>query len=474
MSVGDAHAEHDLYEFAASLEPDDLDDAAISACEAAILDHFACALIGMELPWTRTLRSVLAADPSFACPAHLQVAGQPASARIYGAPELVSPFVAALVNGTATHGIDLDDLYFPAMSHPGCVINPASFALAPALGCSGPELLTAVAAGYEVMCRLGQATGMTGGDRGLHATGQQGPVGAAVAATKLFGGDACQIESAVGLAVSFGGGIKAFQAGPGMVKRLHAGRAASSGLFAAQLARHGFDGPHMPLSSTFGFINVFAMSGRTDFGALSCGLGDHFAVQDIYFKPYPACGALHGSLAAIEQLVSAHPIDPARVARIDVGTSKRAASQNSIPQPIDVLSAQYSMEYSVALGLLGQARDGRRFLVVNTDEDAVARDLAQRVFVHVDDRAEAAFPLSNEADVHVRLDDGTLLQQYGQCNEHTSRGWDVAAAKFGLLMRDVLTQGSTEDLAKAVRALRSGGRPLDCLDAISLTNANAT
>jgi 2-methylcitrate dehydratase PrpD len=140
------------------------------------------------MDWTRRVRGVVAAGGAAAAAAAASNGDTgPGSAVIYGDPTPVSAEVAALVNGTAGHGFDFDDLHLPTMSHPGCVVIPAAIAMALERGADGRALLAAVAAGYEPMLRAGMAAGLRYGELGFHATGVLGPLGSAVAAAKLLG-----------------------------------------------------------------------------------------------------------------------------------------------------------------------------------------------------------------------------------------------------------------------------------------------
>jgi len=55
------------------------------------------------------------------------------------------------------HAFEADDVYIPAIHHPGAVVVPAALATAEREGSSGKELIAAVVAGYEVMNRIGRA-----------------------------------------------------------------------------------------------------------------------------------------------------------------------------------------------------------------------------------------------------------------------------------------------------------------------------
>jgi 2-methylcitrate dehydratase PrpD len=457
--------EEALVDFVGALRFDDLPGTAVEATLALVLDQFTCCLIGLEMDWTRRLRGVVAVGGA-AVPAAAEAAsgdgGATGAARIYSDPTPVSAEVAALVNGTAGHGFDFDDLHLPTMSHPGCVVIPAAIAIAIARGADGRELLAAVAAGYEPMLRTGMAAGLRYGELGFHATGVLGPLGSAAAAARLL--DDAPVVDAIGLAASMGAGIKAFnEVGPGMVKRLHAGRAAEGGILAARLAAAGYEGPRRALTARFGLTRVLAMGEEADTGALDRALGEPFLVEDVYIKPYAACGGVHGAVRAAELLYKETPLREADVTAVTVGVPPRAIAQNSNPEPVDLMAAQYSTEVCVAIALLGGATDPDCFVAAGGDPDDPARRLARRITLRLDPEAEAAYPDPVEGSVEVALASGEVLTSRAGSSPATSRGWAVAAAKFEAVAASRLTPERRAGLLAAVEALAEGGPVAACL-----------
>jgi len=129
-----------------------------------------------------------------------------------------------------------------------------ALAVAQERGIGGRDLLAAVVAGSEVMIRIGRATKHNNEGRGFHAPGTTGPFGGAVAVGRLLKFDAATMTNALGIAGSLSCGLLEFaRSGTGaMVKRLHLGRAAESGVLAASLAEEGFTGPQSVLEGPFG------------------------------------------------------------------------------------------------------------------------------------------------------------------------------------------------------------------------------
>jgi len=445
-----------LIDYLAGLRFADLPPDVVVGAQAAVLDHLACLTYGMDQPWLKSVRDAL-----------LPGGASEGTAPVFWTGRRATPGDAAFVNGTAAHGFELDDIYY--RTHPGSVVISAAMAC---LGGprDGRELLTAVVAGYELIGRVARSIGVAHSDLGFHTMGVVGPFGAAAAAAHVRGFDADHWHSAVGIAASFGSGIKAFVHGPGMVKRLHAGHASKNGALAADLAAAGFDGPEQPLEGRFGFCRVFAPA-DSDLLRLSEGLGRDFAVGDVYLKPYSCCGALHGVIRAVEALVADDDFGIDDVVSVAIGTTSHGM-QKSQPHPVDVMTTQYSLESGAVLALLGRAGDPTSFRpeVVTTGE--AGRVLA-RVQVCVDDEAESHFPESLDSRVTVALRDGRQLSAYGVGHAQGDRNltpherWDAATRKFHRLATDHLSAGERDDVVAAVEGLADGASTEELVDLLA-------
>src|SRR5690242_18705264 len=164
-------------------------------------------------------------------------------ATVFGDTKTWTPAVAALLNGALGHSLDFDDTHADSSLHPSAPVVPAAFAVGELVGASGREVLTAIVAGYEVCCRLGQALDPTSHyGRGFHPTCTAGTFGAAAAAAKLFGLSKEQIVSAFGVSGSQAAGSLQFLINGAWNKRFQVGAAAMNGVIAATLARNDFAG----------------------------------------------------------------------------------------------------------------------------------------------------------------------------------------------------------------------------------------
>jgi 2-methylcitrate dehydratase PrpD len=268
-----------------------------------------------------------------------------------GAPTLRAAD-AALVNGTSSHAFELDD-YHNAKLHPGAVVVPAALAVAEKLGCDGTRLVTAIAAGYEVMIRTSLALNPSAARlRGWHLTGVCGPFGAAAACAVLMGLDAEHTAWALGLAGTQGAGVWAFNADGAMSKRLHAGKAAHSGVLAAELAALGFTGPTRIYEFEDGGV-LKAFSDASDPAPLTADLGSVYRLDTTSIKPYSCCGSTHSyvdAALALRQKLGA-PWDATRP--VTVGLSKVVDVQCGFDyRPTNALNAQMSLRYIVAAALV--------------------------------------------------------------------------------------------------------------------------
>ncbi|TCT07495.1 MmgE/PrpD family protein [Aquabacter spiritensis] len=406
-----------------------------------LIEALGCGVFGAGQVWSRILVEEVLSD------------GAKDVATIIGHAARTSAPGAALCNGTAIHGYELDDLIAASVVHPGACVIPAALAAGEAANASGARVLEAIVAGYETMHRLGLAIGHDPSKKGFHVTAVTGPVACAVSAGLVMNLSKDQLLSAIGIACSAASGIKSFATGQGggMVKRLHLGRAAEAGVRACQLAARGFLGPPFAIDGRFGLLDVFGGAG-TQPEALRAGLSERWAIEQVWFKVFPICGWIQSVVQLCLELRGAGPLRPEDVAGVRVGVSAYAAQNNGAPAPVDTMGAQYSIPYCAALALTGDPRDPALYAPAALDDPA-RRALARRVEVVVDPRIEAVYPGQFGSSVGLRLADGRtadglVLDCHGTpsdpCTETESR------EKFRLLTRQTLSQTQADALIAAV------------------------
>src|SRR6201996_8678062 len=223
-------ATRELARFAATTRFEQIPAEVIERIKLSLIDGLGVCLQGSTLPWTRMVHDLVDEE-----------GGKPV-ASVWGRGQRTSLTNAVLANSTAGHAFEMDDIHKESIVHPNSLAVPVALALAeanPTL--SGRAIVTALTLGYEVGLRIGNAATTSLFLNGFHPQATTGAFVAAATAGRLLGLDAAQMQHALGIAGSLGAGLMAAQEGA-MVKRLHAGRAAQSGLIAALLADRGFTG----------------------------------------------------------------------------------------------------------------------------------------------------------------------------------------------------------------------------------------
>ncbi|NKQ52849.1 MmgE/PrpD family protein [Amycolatopsis sp. K13G38] len=265
---------------------------------------------------------------------------------------------AALLNGCYAHSLDFDDTNHLQFGHPGAPVIAAALAEAERTGADGRAFLEALAAGYEVSCRVGAAVGPTSYDRGFHLTATSGIFGAVAAVGRLRRFDAGTMEDAFGLALSKASGTMQYLANGSWNKRLHPGFAAHDALVCAALAESGVSGAAAALEGRYGLLTGYSDDPRP--GALADGLGESWLLLETAIKPYPSCRFTHGAIDATLALRAAVPAADRARARLEVALPATAMKIVGEPVPAKLeprssVDAQFSVYFQVALAWL----DGR-------------------------------------------------------------------------------------------------------------------
>lgn len=432
-----------------------------SVARLALLDTIGCGVYGYETPWTKMLLE------------WARGTGASGGSRAWGdAQPRLRAADAALVNGTAAHAFELDD-YHNAKLHPGAVVIPAALAVAEQLDVSGERLVTAIAAGYEVMIRSSLALNPSAARlRGWHLTGVCGPFGAAAACAVLLGLDAERTAWALGLAGTQGAGLWAFNADGAMSKRLHAGKAAHSGVLAAELAAAGFTGPTRIYEyHDGGFLK--AHSDAFDLAPLTQDLGESYHLDATSVKPYSCCGSAHAYIDAALELRRrlGNSWTPSRAVR--VGMSKVVDVQCGFDYvPSTALNAQMSLRYVLAAALMEGQVLPEQFSPEKM-HDPQWRALAAQLELVDDPELDKLYPVHFAGWVAAKVDDDWMRVDVLDPSGSVARPIDAAGIteKF----RGINPQLPTDRIAEvALNIERHGARQLiDLLGAPGAARAAA-
>jgi 2-methylcitrate dehydratase PrpD len=304
---------------------------------------------------------------------------------------------AALINGTAAHTVEVDDIYRDGIYHPGAPTIPAALALAQASGASGEQFLRAVVVGYEISTRIGAAMGRAH-YKYWHNTGTIGVFGACAASAELLGLEARRFAHALATVTTFAAGLQQAFRMDSMSKPLHAGRAAEAGVTAALAAREGVTGSLDVIEGEAGFGR--AMADAPDWTKALATLGKEFHITRMTFKNHTCCGhtfaAIDGALALKEKMgVAANDIE-----RVQVGTYKAALEVAGYEQPRTAAEARFSLKYVVATALThGNVRLAAFGPARMADE--ATRAFMKKISVSVDPELDATFPRQRAARVSI-------------------------------------------------------------------------
>src|SRR5580698_1783335 len=259
---------------------------------------------------------------------------------------------AALVNGVAAHILDYDDVSLDG--HPSAVLVPAILAQGEVSGSSGAEMLTAYIAGYEVWAELLVREGVSLHRKGWHPSAVLGPIAAAAACAKLRGLDAERSATAMAIAASMSSGVVA-NFGT-MTKSFQVGRAAQSGVIAAQLAQAGLTASLDALEHPGGLLMAMSVEGKAELDRpfVAAQKEWHIVGHGLSIKRYPICYATHRSIDAALDLVARFDLTPGNVERIHVSTGKTQMLMLRNARPQSGLEAKFSMQFAMAAALVAR------------------------------------------------------------------------------------------------------------------------
>ncbi|MFN7086242.1 MAG: MmgE/PrpD family protein [Burkholderiales bacterium] len=418
-----------------------------SRIKLLMLDSLGCALYGAGLEWCRILQDALARLDATR------------TSCVWGTGGRLSAPHAALVNGTAVQGFELDDVHRAGVLHVGAVVLPALVAVTELKpGISGEEFLTAAVAGYEIGPRVGLCMGPEHIAQGWHSGATLGVFSAAAGAARGLGLDAGQTVHALGIAGTQAAGLMAAQYGA-MVKRMHAGRASQSGLYGALFAQAGFTGIVNVLESEYGgYCTTFSRStDRFNLEELTAGFGETWQTMGVALKFYACVGSNHTTLDALREMQQERRFSAADVESVDVYGSQVTMDHvgwKYVPQGLT--SAQLNLPYCVATFLI----EGDCFVDQFTEDkvaDPARIALAAKVHVHHDrDITAKGAKFRHMVRVEVRLKDGTRLQRTVEAARGSEKKFAAETdivGKFEKLARKALPQSQVEQLRDAVLGL---------------------
>jgi 2-methylcitrate dehydratase PrpD len=459
LTVSPLPLSSELAAWAAGFAYDSLPQDVIEATKLRVLDVIGLALAGAETPFGRSVREAA------------QAISPPGPCRILGFGDRVGVTAAALANGAFSQALEYDDTHNESIVHMSSPAVSAALALSEFTPVSGRDLITAIAIGNEVSCRVGSVSSGELHKRGFHPTGLFATFGAVYLAGKLLNLDAETMARAAGIAGSFASGLLECWVDGTQTKFLHPGWSAQSGISSALLARAGVTGPAQVFEGRWGLFasHVQQADAHRDFSRIHAGLGSHWESRNASFKPFPAAHVIHPYISAVLRLRHQHGIRPADVDRIDcpvtqfiVGIVCEPTSEKFAPASDS--HGRVSLQYSVAEALFTGSLGKNAYSAPNRNNPEILA-LARKVHYYVD----PAYPGPGrfKGAVKITLKNGTTFEEVEEYNRGSAENpmtYQELRAKFdenasGFL--SVSTRGRLADQINQLEQLPQASTLLD-------------
>lgn len=316
-----------------------------------------------------------------------ELGGKPQSTVLYFGHRLTA-MDAALVNSTMIHALDLDDAHEECLMHPSCCQVPVAFSIAEqSPPVDGKDLITAIALGVDISCRL--ALGLVSGI-GFVRSGICGIFGAVANAAKLRKCTKEQIVNAMGIAFSQAAGNAQVLSDAALVKRMQPGFMARDGIFSVLLAERGMKGPENIIEGKYGLLELYKR-GEVYPGRITKDLGKLYEGINVSVKPYPGARFIHGPAELGIELAKKNSLTADQILEITVSLPKRAYEYVGRPYDPKVenpqVMAQFCAAYAAAAGIV------RKDLFIGEFDEKVIKDktigeVARKVKVIVDKAVE--------------------------------------------------------------------------------------
>ena len=384
-----------IAEFIAGTEITDLSQEVLHAAKRSLLDWVGVALAGSHHESTNILIGVL----------NRGIGGE---AKIIGIDSKTDMLNSAMINAFMSHVHDYDDTHIGSMVHASAPVWSPILALSNRKPVTGKDALLAFVIGFESEICIGMALRPVMVERGFHSTGVVGGIGAAAAIGKLLRLDTTQLRYALGIAASYGSGLRAMVGS--MSKSLHPGKAAESGLFAALLAEQGFTSA----ADVFdvhpkGFFKYNANHPGFDNLDILSGLGKTYEIMNNSFKPYSSGIVSHPIIDCAVDIHNDYNINIDEIAHVTMDVNFMALHATGKKEPQSGLEGKFSIYHCVAAALTGGTCGPAQF----TDERVKDKKTA-KLRSKIDANINEAFTMT-EARITVEMQDGTKLEKHKLC-----------------------------------------------------------
>ena len=307
---------------------------------------------------------------------------------------------AAFANSKLMHATNQSDSY-RMLIHPGPCVIPAALATAQIERRTGRELITALAAGYEVEARIAGDFIPSTQARGFRSSPVYGTLGAAVATAKLLRLNVDQLVTTLALACTFAGGTTEGPRSGGREMLFHEPNATRNGIMAALLAREQVRGSETALEGAAGFYNAFTGNNRghlsyvfagpeqVSFDSVVSELGERWELLHVTPKLYPTAGYNCPVIELMSEMRASHnlPVEEIEKITVDMNWLETTYPSPAFPNPERsadapaVGSTHYFTAYTCVKGNYPPLRNRIDPGDGSSEEDAAVLDLMKKVEV---------------------------------------------------------------------------------------------
>jgi 2-methylcitrate dehydratase PrpD len=363
--------------------------------------------------------STLASEAAIVADYVRELGGKPESSVLGFGGKAPAPW-AAFVNGSLGHMLDYDDV---GGGHVSIATIPVALALGEKRGgLSGRDLITAFAAGSDLMTRFCLAIDVPDWqmNSGWFATQLFGFIGGAATAGRLLELDAAQMENAFGIAFNQMSGSRQMAVGAAThMRSMQAGFSGQAAILSAELARRGVIGSKDAVEGRFGVFRNYIRTETPYWDALLGELGSRFPLLATHgFKVWPACGYTRAPNAAILKLRQQHDLRAEDVERLTIIGGNLATQQLCEPierkrRPQTSIDGKFSIPFTSAVMMVhGNVKlrdytpDGLRDPAVLAMADRVEYRPEQMKSVH----AAGDYSSASKPTVEIHTRDGNVLK----------------------------------------------------------------
>lgn len=382
-----------LAEYVCQTSFEDLPEHVVEFTKICILDWYGSAIAGKDMPPIQAVKELVE-----------EWGGHEQASLVTGGKSSLGN--AVLVNAASSHIVELDDIHKSSIIHAGTVVIPAAVAAAEAYDLSGKELITAVAVGYEVCYRIGEAVSPSH-YYFWHNTATCGTFGSAAAVAKLVNLNVEQTMHALGNAGSQAAGLWEFIEDGANTKQLHTAKAAYNGTIAALLAKKNFTGATKILEGKRGFFEAMAES--ADPSKITKNLGQEWKIIENSFKIHASCRHTHPAIDCILDIMNEHSITYQQIDRITIKTYQTVLNITDKPNPDSIYACKFSSQFCAALAAVKGSASLRDFTNESL-QDSEILNLLEKVDVVVDAYYEEAYPEKWGAKVEIALTKGKIFE----------------------------------------------------------------